>query len=58
MKKPVLNAEYEQFNKTMDTILKSDPKTVKQQMDEDARMRAEARKAKRASFDPGPDDQA
>jgi len=50
-----MSKEYEQFNDAMDTILKADPKTVKQQMEEDMRQRAEARKAKRASS-PGPDD--
>jgi hypothetical protein len=50
------NPEYETFNKSMSRILKADPKIVKQQMEEDMRQRAEARKAKRASSAPGPDD--
>jgi hypothetical protein len=51
-------SEFNTFNKAMNTILKADPKVVKQQMEDDAKARAEARKAKRASFVPGPDDLA
>ena len=50
--------DYEKFEKAMGAILKADPKTVKQQMEEDAKVRAEARKAKRASSDLYPDDPA
>jgi hypothetical protein len=50
------NSEFEHFNSTMNTILKADPKVVQQQMEQDAKDRAEARKAKRASSNPGPDD--
>ncbi len=42
----------------MDKILKADPKIVKEQMEQDAKDRAEARKAKRASSDRAPDDPA
>jgi hypothetical protein len=50
--------ELERFNEALGTILKADPKIVKQQMEKDAEERAEARKAKRASAVPGPDDPA
>jgi hypothetical protein len=46
------------FDKTMDTILRANLKIVKQQMEEDMHERAEARKAKRASSAPVPDDPA
>jgi hypothetical protein len=39
--------EKEQFDEAMTSILKADPKIVKQQMEDDAKQRAEARKAKR-----------
>ena len=45
------NSEYEQFNRTIDTILKADPKIVKQQMEDDMRQRAETRKQKREKSD-------
>jgi hypothetical protein len=43
------NQEFTQFNEAMNNILRADPKVVKQQMEEDAWVRAEARKAKRAA---------
>jgi hypothetical protein len=48
--------ESEKFDNAMDAILKANPRVVKQQMEDDARIRQEARKAKRASLDPDPDD--
>ena len=45
------SVEYDAFNRAMDTILKADPKIVKQQMEQDVHNRAEARKLKRASLD-------
>jgi len=43
--------EYRTFNKAMDTILKADPKAVKDAMDAEKREREEQRKTKRASAD-------
>jgi hypothetical protein len=48
--------ERELFDEAMNSILKADPKIVREQMEKDAKDRAEARKAKRASSDPAPDD--
>ncbi len=41
--------EYQEFNSAMNTILKADPAKVKAEMDEDKRLRDEARKAKKPS---------
>lgn len=47
------SSEFEDFNAAMDAILKADPKIIKEQMEQDARDRAKARKAKRASLASG-----
>ena len=39
--------EYQEFNASMDTILKADPAKVKAEMEEDRRQREEERKAKK-----------
>ena len=41
--------EYDNFNSAMDTILKADPKAVKEKMEAEKREREEQRKAKRAT---------
>jgi hypothetical protein len=42
------NPEYKKFNKAMDTILRADPKAVKEAMEADKQANAEKRKAKAA----------
>jgi hypothetical protein len=39
--------EFQEFNSAVDTILKADPAKVKAEMDEDKRLREEAREAKK-----------
>lgn len=41
------NPEYDDFNTAMDTILKVDPKAVKEQMEHEKQERAEQRKRNR-----------
>lgn len=43
------NAEFEKFNTAMDTILKADPKAVKEQMEAEKKANAEKRKTKKSS---------
>ena len=43
------NSEYENFNRTMDLILKANPQAVKQAMEADKKARERKRKAKPAS---------
>jgi hypothetical protein len=43
--------EYRTFNKAMDTILKADPKAVKDAMEAEKQEREDQRKAKRSSAD-------
>ena len=42
--------DLKRFNNAMSTILKADPKAVREQMETDAKARAEARQSKRASL--------
>jgi hypothetical protein len=46
--------EFQEFDAAMDTILKADPAEVKAEMDEDKRLREEARKAKKPPSASGP----
>ncbi len=46
------DAEYEQFNDTMDTLLRANPVIVKAAMEEEKRARKENRQAKRAPSGP------
>lgn len=41
--------EFENFNRAMDTILKADPKAVKEQMETEKKANAQRRKAKKSS---------
>lgn len=43
---PKSSKEYQTFNKTMDTILRADPKAVKEEMEREKQQNAEKRKAK------------
>ena len=43
------NAEFQNFNSAMDTILKADPKAVKEQMEAEKKANAEKRKTKKSS---------
>ena len=49
--KQMNRSEYDNFNKAMDTILKADPKAVKDAMEAEKQEREDQRKAKRASAD-------
>jgi hypothetical protein len=46
---PRHRTEYDTFNRAMDTILKADPKVVKQAMEAEKKANAEKRKAKKPS---------
>jgi len=43
------NDEYDNFNTAMDTILKADPKAVKEQMEAEKKANTEKRKTKKSS---------
>ena len=42
-------SEFDSFNSAMDTILKADPKAVKEQMEAEKKANAEKRKTKKSS---------